>query len=272
MSDQEQAAQKLSDLQETFARLQRRDWELWVGALILTSLFGIGMVLSFYSESYVAELVLPYAKRLVGLELGGLFFLLVLLNVYLIHRKRFLNRLWQRSMSDVLELLQSKEEGARDPLTLVYSRRFFDEAVPREANRCDRLNEPMSIVLMDVDQFRELNRSRGHLVGDQVLKAMGGLLLRAVRNSDMVFRFGGDEFLLVLPGTPLEGAAVVEQRITERLPNHQDIKAVGWPITVSMADGVYQRGKTLEAVLDQIEEGLYARRPQSPSKAAGASV
>jgi len=100
-----------------------------------------------------------------------------------------------------------------DPLTGLYNRRYFDTALAREAERCRRYGTQSSLVLVDLDHFKEVNDRFGHQVGDEVLRRVGALIAQHVRAPDVACRCGGDEFALLLPDTPLSEAVVVAERV-----------------------------------------------------------
>jgi diguanylate cyclase (GGDEF)-like protein len=100
-----------------------------------------------------------------------------------------------------------------DPLTEVHNRRYFLLRLEDEFRRAQRYDNPLALVLVDLDQFRGINESFGHLVGDGVLRAVAQCLLAAVRETDTVARTGGDEFACILPQTHLAGALTVAERI-----------------------------------------------------------
>jgi diguanylate cyclase (GGDEF)-like protein len=100
-----------------------------------------------------------------------------------------------------------QEDSTRDALTGLYNRRFLQDSLERELAAARRHGGPISLIMVDLDHFKAINDRYGHLGGDQVLRAIGDILHRQVRGSDIFSRFGGEEFLLVLPGMPLETAA-----------------------------------------------------------------
>ena len=100
-----------------------------------------------------------------------------------------------------------------DALTEVHNRRYFLLRLEDEFRRAQRYDNPLALVLVDLDQFRGINESFGHLVGDGVLRAVAQCLVAAVRETDTVARTGGDEFACILPQTHLAGALTVAERI-----------------------------------------------------------
>lgn len=101
---------------------------------------------------------------------------------------------------------QLREQAIRDPLTGLYNRRFLDEAINRELARAERSGSPLSLVMGDIDNFKAINDSYGHLAGDEVLRVFGEQMKRNSRGSDIICRYGGEEFLLVLPDMSQAGA------------------------------------------------------------------
>jgi diguanylate cyclase (GGDEF)-like protein len=96
--------------------------------------------------------------------------------------------------------------SVRDPLTGLFNRRYLEETLEREVHRANREGQSLGLLLIDLDHFKRLNDTRGHQAGDEALRAMGQLLLRSVRAGDVACRFGGEEFVVLLPGATLAGA------------------------------------------------------------------
>lgn len=250
----------------------RHDWELWSIALILLTVLA-GGVMTFAYLSVGEARVSPWVMRMVWLLLFGLMVLVLLLNVYLIDKKRTLAQLWQRTLAQEIELEEQRGRAGTDSLTLVYNRRFFDEFVPKEIRRAVRANRALSVLLVDVDHFRQVNAELGHFVGDEVLREVAETLKHSLRTSDYVFRFGGDEFLIVLPETDEAGAAVIIERVRQALASRHDLhERVGRPVTVTIGPATFLAGRTLESVIEEAEARLQAARggtPQPQMKTTG---
>ena len=114
-----------------------------------------------------------------------------------------------------------KREATHDPLTRLNNRRLFLDRIAKEIARAEAAQEAFSIVFLDVDDLKVVNDTYGHLAGDALLREVANALTDAVRGEDVVARYGGDEFIVLLPGTPRAAATVVAQRITEGIARHR---------------------------------------------------
>src|ERR671938_839772 len=127
-------------------------------------------------------------------------------------------RLFENQAATAVTLVEHVQElrflADHDPLTRLLNRRVFMERLDAEAARADRSGWPFGLVLCDLDRFKLLNDSQGHLAGDQALRTLGRILLESLRRSDEAFRIGGDEFALVLPDTSPEAVRSVVERVT----------------------------------------------------------
>ena len=99
-----------------------------------------------------------------------------------------------------------REQATRDSLTGLYNRRYLNENIEREFARAKRDNYPICVMIMDIDLFKQINDTHGHILGDEALKVLGALITANIRAGDIAFRYGGDEFIVVMPGAELEAA------------------------------------------------------------------
>jgi diguanylate cyclase (GGDEF)-like protein len=114
-----------------------------------------------------------------------------------------------------------KREASHDPLTRLNNRRHFLQRIDQEIARASSASESFSIVFLDVDQLKRINDTYGHLAGDALLREVSNTLLDAVRGEDVVSRYGGDEFVVLLPSTAAAAAASVAQRISDGMARHR---------------------------------------------------
>lgn len=148
----------------------------------------------------------------------------------------------------VLLYAQLQEEGRQDGLTGLADRRHLERTVASETALAQRSKEPLSLVLANVDWFRELNRLHGRTVGDDVLRTVGGILGEAVRRSDLPARYGGATFAVVLPQTPLDGARTLAEKVRKKV---QAYEFLGGELAVTLSVGVATGAADLLARADQ---------------------
>src|SRR6266700_3096575 len=125
-----------------------------------------------------------------------------------------------------------------DALTGCMNRRALAEALAQELDRARRYNLALTILLADIDRFKSINDTRGHIAGDSVLRQVGELLRREVRSVDIVARYGGEEFVVVMPETAPHGAAIFAERVRMRVANRDFADPGSDPIQLTVSIGL----------------------------------
>ena len=125
-----------------------------------------------------------------------------------------------------------------DDLTQLYNSRYLNQVLRRETKRASRSGRPLSLLFVDLDGFKSVNDRHGHLCGSRALVEAAAVIRRSARETDMVSRFGGDEFALVLPDTGGEGAFAVGERIREKIAAHNFLAGDGLDIHLTVSVGV----------------------------------
>jgi two-component system cell cycle response regulator len=156
------------------------------------------------------------------------------------------------------------ESAVRDPLTQVYNRRYMDERLTGEFAFALRHGSPLSILMLDIDHFKQVNDSHGHLAGDEVLKSLAVTLQKTIRVEDLLARYGGEEFLIVARGADPTNATILAERIRRTV---QKVvipwQNLGLQITLSVGIATRTPDKpyaTLEALLSAADGALYAAK------------
>ena len=151
-----------------------------------------------------------------------------------------------------------------DGLTGLHNRRYVVDQFEKMYNKATRYHSPCSILLIDIDYFKKVNDVHGHLVGDDVLVEVAQLLQRALRDSDLIGRYGGEEFLALLPMTNLLEAQILAERLREQVENSEEIKRQhGFGVTVSIGVAQITDHDTQKQLIQRADEALYK------AKAAG---
>ena len=164
-------------------------------------------------------------------------------------------------IADSLEMQRKYQRYATiDALTGLHNRGWLDDAFEREIKRSERDNLPLSMIMIDVDDFKQYNDTYGHLAGDQVLVTVGENIRKPLRPNDLVARFGGEEFCVLLPETKLEYAVEIAERLRERVskadPGIIDGKQLP-KVTISLGVTEYKPGYSLDTMIASADVAMY---------------
>ena len=245
-------------------RIERRDW--WVRGY---SIFVI-LLLTFAVISLTLPAILTGAETIFRIKLTeavfGLITLIVLFNIYTIYQEILIKRLRRQLLEKQDHSYILRNLAMIDPLTGLYNRRFAEQRLAAEVSRSERRGHPLTVLTLDLNNFKEINDTYGHPAGDQVLQEFASRLNKVIRGSDLAVRLGGDEFLVVLPECTLEQLKQVLDRL-----NSFEIDWQGKKIAVTFSAGWkdYEMGERPEEMLARADEALYAsKRAAKKPKAA----
>lgn len=166
-------------------------------------------------------------------------------------------------------LRTANEENRRlsitDPLTGAYNRRYLMEQLPREIERAARYERQLSVIMCDVDYFKKINDTHGHLMGDEVLKWFATLLQKTVRACDWVARYGGEEFIIVLPETNVTSASTAADHLRSQISSDTfSAPGISLPVTASFGVSGWLNipppGATLDSLISKCDSGVYASK------------
>jgi len=255
------------EIAEERRRIDRRDW--WVRGY---SIFVI-LLLTFAVISLTLPALLTGAETIFKIKLTeavfGLITLIVLFNFYTIYQEILIKRLRRQLLEKQDHSYILRNLAMIDPLTGLYNRRFAEQRLAAEVARSERRGHPLTVLTLDLNNFKEINDTFGHPAGDQVLQEFASRLNKVIRGSDLAVRLGGDEFLVLLPECTLEQLKLVLERLQSFELDWQGQKI---PVTFSAGWKDYEMGDRPEEMLARADEALYAskrasKKPLAPGKA-----
>jgi diguanylate cyclase (GGDEF)-like protein len=141
-------------------------------------------------------------------------------------------------LENALRVQRAEALSVTDDLTQLYNSRYLSQVLRRETKRASRSGRPLSLLFIDLDGFKAINDTHGHLFGSRALVEAAGVIRASARETDMVSRFGGDEFALILPDTGSDGAVAVGERIRDRIAVHTFLEGDGLSIRLTVSVGV----------------------------------
>ncbi|MHB8526937.1 MAG: GGDEF domain-containing protein [Candidatus Acidiferrales bacterium] len=262
--------QEMEDAQKNLTRLERRDWWLWWTAVTVMLLLTLAVIaVSLPSILRGSDQVFQLN---ISLAIHALVGLVLLFNVYAVYQQWQIKRLRAQTAQHLglLSTLKIRAEefhrlATRDPLTALSNRRLGEERLTGEVSRSERYGHPLSVLMLDLNRFKQINDKHGHAAGDLALCAFADRLNKVIRTSDLAVRLGGDEFLVVLPECPPERIP----NLLERLGS-LEVEYQGKKIAVTSAAGWagYVNGETPQQLIERADKALYARKREQQGRAA----
>jgi len=178
-----------------------------------------------------------------------------------------LSALEEQSQALQSEMAEAKIKSIKDAVTGLPNRMAYDERLEQEYNRWKRFNEPLTLMVWDIDDFKRINDKYGHSVGDNALRAIAGKLSGAIRETDFIGRYGGEEFAVLLVGTDLEGAKLTAEKMrkqvekTSLICNDENIK-----MTISCGISPFGEGDKPSVVFDRADKALYKAKKEGKNR------
>lgn len=198
--------------------------------------------------------------------------LILLFDIHILQRRKMLDRARDEMIREMVRAEAEEMLSLLDPVTELFNHRFLDRILPREISYADRYDSPLTLALLDIVGFKSENERAGDLVGDGILVEVARLLSRTLRPADLVIRYGGDEFLVLMPGTDEPSA----RRAIERLMRQVEIwnrehARKDFRLAFSVGIAAYSRGTEVAALLAAAEHQLYLSRLQGSGAPVGQS-
>ncbi len=163
-----------------------------------------------------------------------------------------------------LENAHLYELATRDSMTGLYHHAYFRDRLTEEISRCQRYNCDLTLILIDIDFFKQFNDTHGHLLGDEIIKAVAKTIAGQARESDIVARYGGEEFAVILPETDPASARRFAQRLRKTI---EDTTVSGHRITVSLGiSALHEKDRSVEALIEKTDQALYTAKQQGRNR------
>ena len=180
-----------------------------------------------------------------------------------------------QTVTDLNQVSALRRENILDPLIGIYNRRHLDLKLAEEIVRAHRYNYQLSMLLLDIDHFKNVNDTYGHYIGDLVLKGLGHLLLKNVRETDIVARYGGEEIAVIVPNTSVPAAAdlaerlrqVVETSVMVPADEQEGRQAVSISVSIGVA-GLDQKIVDRQSLIERTDEALYRAKQKGRNRVA----
>ncbi len=167
------------------------------------------------------------------------------------------------------EIKMLKQQVVRDSMTNLINHQHFLELLSQEISRAERYKHPLSLIMADIDHFKEINDAFSHLAGDRVIKAVAGSLQQEIRESDHLARYGGEEFAIILPATQIQDAFIVAERIRMTIDSlrikHED-NLIHFTISFGIASFQAEDGKAPDELIKRADSALYQAKKQGRNR------
>ncbi|MEE8256848.1 MAG: GGDEF domain-containing protein [Acidobacteriota bacterium] len=247
------------------SQLESRGREVWILVVFAASVLLLGFLSLFVPQHIWTGNELTVSFTIPPQVLFVVMILLVIFALFLVRRELDLRKMRLTNVSQLLEAQSKLTSSMLDSVTHVFNRSLLRELLQSEISSADRNSRPLTLIMTDIDNFKGVNDRFGHLTGDFVLAEVASILRSCVRGSDYIIRYGGDEFLLVLPETDLGGAAIVKQRIYQQLDDwHQNNRVGDIKVSLSLGIHLHRKGDSADQTLAGADSNMYGdKRPSS---------
>jgi diguanylate cyclase (GGDEF)-like protein len=243
------------EMGDKLRKIEQRDWWVWANSIFVMLLL-TGGIISFALPSLMQGATTFFRIKF-SEAIFGLVALVMIFNTYTIYQQVLIKRLRRQLAEKQNHSMILRGLAMIDALTGLYNRRFAEQRLAAEVARSARKGHPLTVVLLDLNEFKPINDSYGHAAGDLVLQEFAAALNRAIRGGDLAVRMGGDEFLLILPECNHAQLQLVLDRIG---PLEVAWEGHRFPIKYSVGWKEYVSGDLPESMLVAADQALYANK------------
>jgi len=251
----------VADVLRQIHALDTQDSVIWSKHLLLLLVFCAGFLSFVFPNLMWHARELNLDSRYLPQFTFGLTALVVLYNAHLLEQRGKLRFAREEMVRQLLRADSTETLSLVDPLTGVYNRRYLDKILRLEMARADRSGTTLSVMMIDLDGFKAINTNLGHVAGDKVLREVAEALNRVFRKSDTLIRYGGDEFLVLMPESDEEQAVHAGTRLAQRMrvwreKDPSPARSLG----VSCGIATYRKGGNIQEVIRAADENMYTEK------------
>lgn len=251
---------RADEIQRQIQYLSGRDLQLWSIGILVILVLAAGLLALIFPNVLWAQRVVHIDSAYLPQLFFGLISLVLLFNIYLIGQKIALNHTRRALISELVLNERLESLSLIDPLTQLLNRRAMNELIPREVARANRVGSHLTFMSMDLNSFREINSKYGAMEGNFVLIEFGKLLKSTFRGGDLIFRQGGDEFLVVMPDTHEEEADAPIQRLTRAAEQWNLNNGKRYLLSFTWGMAPYVTGSDFADALRTVDRKMYQKK------------
>jgi diguanylate cyclase (GGDEF)-like protein len=252
--------ERAEQIQQEIQQLSGRDFQLWSIGLLVMLVLAAGILAFLFPNLVWAQHVIHIESAYLPQLFFGLISLVLLFNVYLIGQKINLNNTRRALISELVLNERLESLSLIDPLTELLNRRALNELIPREVARANRLGCHLTFMTIDLDGFRDINAKFGALEGNLLLRDFGKMLKITFRGGDLIFRHGGDEFLVIMPDTAEDETQPPLRRLQRAIEHWNASSGKQYELAFAWAVAPYVTGSDVADVLRTIDRKIYQKK------------
>ena len=251
---------RADEIQRQIHDLSSRDMQLWSIVSLVILVLTAGFLALIAPNLVWAQRIIRIEQAYLPQLVFGLICLVVLFNIYLLSQRVTLNSTRKALISELVLNERLESLSLIDPLTQLFNRRALNELISHQLARSNRNGTPLTILIMDLNGFRELNSKLGSMEGNRVLGEFSRMLKKVFRGGDLLFRQGGDEFLAVMPDTSEQQAENPLQRLLRTLEQWNAENGKHYQLSFTWGMAGYVTGTSLDDVLRTVDRKLYQKQ------------
>ena len=240
-------------------QLETQKKEFWVLIVFAGMVLLLGTLSFFFPDRFWANgpLQVIVAPQILFVIMVAM----VLAALVLVRREVDVRGLRLANLQQFMSAQEDQAASMIDTVTNVFTRAFLHDLLAGEVSRAERTSRSLALIMCDLDNFKQVNDRYGHLMGDYVLSQIATILKSCVRGSDYIFRYGGDEFLILLPETDEQGGEIVRRRVKEKVAEWDATNRVGdVPVSVSLGLHLHVTGQSAEKDVAEADARMYAEK------------